>query len=151
MAISAYPRTAVQGSTASGNPQNGLSLMLLNSTSGQYEAATSATFAGGGGGGGDATAANQTSQINLATSLNSYLLDSTTGYSAVTMLGFIAGLLNDLNSKVQLSNTDLGNIRNELISLNQAIISGEQVTQIIGDGNIAFVNASNELKIKSGA
>ncbi len=77
MAISAYPRVAVQGTTAANNPPNGQSLMLFNGTTQQYEPATAATF-GGGGGGGDATAANQSTQIieaqtgnNLLTTLNS--------------------------------------------------------------------------------
>jgi hypothetical protein len=62
MPVSSYPRTAVQGSTNTNNPQNGVGLMLFNNSTQQYEAATAATF-GGGGGGGDATAANQTTQI----------------------------------------------------------------------------------------
>lgn len=71
MAIGSYPRFAVQGTGNGQNTQNGLALMLYNSISQQYEAATSATFSGGGGG--DATAANQTTQINEAQTANSYL------------------------------------------------------------------------------
>lgn len=126
MAISAYPRTAVQGSTANGNPQNGLSLMLLNSTTGQYEAATSDTFAGGGGGG-DATAANQVTQINEAQTTNSLLLEATSGFSAAQLLGFISNLLNTLNTTVSTaanqttSITELTNI----IAVLKAINGGE--------------------------
>ena len=70
MAIGSYPRVTVQGTGATNNIQNGLGLMVLNPSTSKYEAATAATFSGGGGG--DATAANQASQISLATSLNAY-------------------------------------------------------------------------------
>lgn len=149
MGLSSYPRVTVQGTGNANNVQNGFGLMVFNSTTGKYEAATASTF--GGVGGGDATAANQTSQINLATTLNTYLYDSTSGYSAVTLLGFIAGLLNDINNNVQLGNADLGQIRNELIALNQATIDGTALTQIIGDGNIAFVDNTNKLQVKTGS
>lgn len=72
MAIGAYPRTQVQGTGNGQNPQNGLSLMLLNPSTQQYEAATATTFAGGGGGG-DATAANQSLQITEAQTTNAEL------------------------------------------------------------------------------
>lgn len=97
MAISAYPRTAVQGTGIGTNKQNGLSLMLLNSTTGQYEAATSETFAGGGGGGGDATARNQTIQINEALNSNTLL---TTINNQIPLL---ATLQEQLNGNVSLS------------------------------------------------
>jgi hypothetical protein len=70
MAISSYPRTIQNGQiAANGNANSGVGLMLYNSTTGLYEAATPATFAGGGGGG-DATAANQTTQIANENTLN---------------------------------------------------------------------------------
>jgi len=81
MAISAYPRVAVQGTTAANNPPNGQSLMLFNNSTQQYEPATAATFSGGGGGGGDATAANQTQQIAEAIVTNQYLIDNGSGLS----------------------------------------------------------------------
>jgi len=69
MAIASYPRTIQNGQiAANGNENAGTGLMLFDSTTGTYVAATPATFSGGGGG--DATAANQTSQITLATTLN---------------------------------------------------------------------------------
>ena len=68
MAISSYPRTIQNGQlAANGNQNAGTGLMLYDSASGTYIAATPSTFAGGGG---SATAANQTSQIALETSLN---------------------------------------------------------------------------------
>lgn len=73
MPVSSYPRVTVQGTGAAQNPQNGQALMILNPSTGKYEAATSSTFAGGGGGGGDATAANQTTQINEAQNTNTKL------------------------------------------------------------------------------
>ena len=86
MAIASYPRTAIQGTPATNNKQNGLSLMVLNPSTGQYEAATAATFAGGGGGGGDATAANQSQQIAEAQVTNQYLFDVGAGLSAAQLL-----------------------------------------------------------------
>lgn len=71
MAVSAYPRTAVQGTGKDQNTQSGLSLMIYNTITGKYEAATASTFSGGGGG--DATAANQVTQINEAQTANAYL------------------------------------------------------------------------------
>lgn len=70
MSITSYPRVTVQGTNALNNTQNGNALMILNPSTGLYEAATASTF-GGGGGGGSATAANQTTQIGLETTLNS--------------------------------------------------------------------------------
>jgi hypothetical protein len=71
MAISSYPRTIQNGQPATnGSANSGVGLMLFDSATNQYIAATPSTFAGGGGGG-DATAANQTTQISLATLLNS--------------------------------------------------------------------------------
>lgn len=65
MSINSYPRVTVQGTGPVNNPQNGQSLMVLNPSTGKYEAATTATFSGGGGGG-DATANNQNTQIDIA-------------------------------------------------------------------------------------
>jgi hypothetical protein len=62
----------VQGTGTAQNTQNGQALMLVNPSTGKYEAATAATF-GGGGGGGDATAANQSTQISEAIQSNLYL------------------------------------------------------------------------------
>lgn len=96
MAISSYPRVAVQGSAANSNPQNGLSLMLLNPSTGQYEAATSSTFSGGGsGGGGGATAANQTIQINEVGNTNNLL---TTINNQIPLLATLQEQLNGNNS-----------------------------------------------------
>ena len=81
MPISSYPRVTVQGTGTAQNTQNGSALMVVNPSTGKYEAATAATF-GGGGGGGDATAANQSTQITEAQSANTYLSEiqlNTTG------------------------------------------------------------------------
>lgn len=64
MAISSYPRTIKNGQIApNGNANSGVGLMLYNSTTGLYEAATPATFGGAAAGG--ATAANQVTLNNL--------------------------------------------------------------------------------------
>jgi hypothetical protein len=68
MPISSYPRVTVQGTGTAQNTQNGSALMVVNPSTGKYEAATAATL-----GGGDATAANQTIQIAEAQGTNTYL------------------------------------------------------------------------------
>jgi hypothetical protein len=85
MPVSSYPRVTVQGTGTAQNTQNGSALMVVNPSTGKYEAATAATF-GGGGGGGDATAANQTSQINLATTLNGSVATAANQTSQTTAL-----------------------------------------------------------------
>jgi hypothetical protein len=87
MSVSSYPRVTIQGTGNLNNPQNGLGLMIYNPTSQRYEAATAATFGGGGGGGGDATAANQTTQINLATTANNNFTASTNNGVLTDILG----------------------------------------------------------------
>ena len=91
MAISSYPRTIKNGQIApNGNANSGVGLMLYNSSTGLYEAATPSTFGGVGAGG--ATAANQTTQItNFANGTNSgvlidrfYDLALTSSYQALT-------------------------------------------------------------------
>jgi hypothetical protein len=74
MAISSYPRTIKNGQIApNGSANSGIGLMLYNSSTGLYEAATPSTFGGVGAGG--ATAANQTTQItNFAIGTNSGVL-----------------------------------------------------------------------------
>ena len=62
MSIASYPRTIQNGQIASnGNANAGTGLMLWDSATNTYIAATPSTFGGAGSGG--ATAANQTSQI----------------------------------------------------------------------------------------
>jgi hypothetical protein len=74
MSITAYPRTIVKGQVAAnGNANSGVGLMLWDSATGTYIAATPSTFSAGGGG--DATAANQTTQISEANSTNVLLTD----------------------------------------------------------------------------
>lgn len=138
MSIGSYPRVTVQGTSNAQNPQNGYGLMIFNSITGQYEAATAATFAGGGGGGGDATAANQTTQIGIENTIAARLFESTSGFTAAELLGFIANLLTTTNTKLQ-------NIENELISLNTSIVDGSQRV-VIQDtaGNTVDVNGATK-------
>ena len=98
MAISSYPRTIQNGQiAANGNANSGVGLMLYNSTTGLYEAATPATFAGGGGGGWDATAANQTIQIANENTLNSLVAtkDNQTSQAAALAAATNGGVLVD--------------------------------------------------------
>ena len=118
MAITSYPRTTVQGSGVTQNPQNGIGLMVLNPSTQKYEAATAATFSGGGGG--DATAANQTSQITLATTLN---------------------------GDTVAANALLTDIKNLLTDIKAAQTSAVQKTQIVdASGNVVNVT-SNKLNV----
>lgn len=187
MSIGSYPRVTVQGTGAANNIQNGLGLMLLNPSTGQYEAATASTFAGGGGGG-DATAANQSIQISEAQTSNislanidtqtkntrDNLIDSvsgnTVGFNAELISSrlynsaigeSIAQLLFNSNANTSISNllydTTLNRsaaeilkfILQELQSINTNLTNGSQSTQITQGGNVANVNGSNQLEVKS--
>lgn len=226
MPVSSYPRVTVQGTGAAQNPQNGQALMILNPSTGKYEAATSSTFAGGGGGGGDATAANQTTQINEAQSTNTKLdtANNTLGnisaiqatavnqalqiteaintntalnsngssaadwiYASNINLGQINQSNNNILNSLQLNGvtatekldlikqyTDytqaylynfsvnksaatlledirvlLDTMANLLIDIKANQTNQTQVTQIYGTGNLAGVNASNQLEVKN--
>lgn len=108
MPVSSYPRVTVQGTGTPNNPQNGQALMIVNPITGKYEAATAATFAGGGGG--DATAANQTTQINEAQTANSYLssIESNTfSTSQNTSLGSTAANQTTQITEAQTANSKL--------------------------------------------
>jgi hypothetical protein len=123
MAISAYPRVAVTNSKSATNPPNGLSLMLVNPSTGNYEPATSATFAGGGGGGG-ATATNQVEQIGLAEAGNVLLGTAvanqgnqiTEAQSTNTLLSQIQAVLEDASTAA---------LQNTIIAVLKLINGGE--------------------------
>ena len=138
MPISSYPRVTVQGTGTAQNTQNGSALMVVNPSTGKYEAATAATF--GGGGGGDATAANQTTQISLATTLNS----NTTGLATASGQSTIQATLNNML-------TELTAILNKLTDIKANQTNSTQITQISGGGNLASVNGSQELLVNTGA
>jgi hypothetical protein len=117
MSIGSYPRVTVQGTGKANNTQNGLGLMLFNSTTQQYEAATAATFAGGGGGG-DATAANQSTQITEAQTTNNNLTDIN-----ITLLDNVSG-----------GNT-LKNLLDQLILINGGVSGSKLITS--GEGTVS--------------
>jgi hypothetical protein len=142
MAISAYPRTAIQGTPGAGNPSNGLSLMLLNPSTGNYEAATSATFGGGGGGGGDATSANQTTQITEAQTGNNLL---TTLNSSNFIFG--KGTAEYLNDQYFV----LNDIKNLLQDIKTQQTSNVQKTQIINSAGDSVNVTGNKLDVNTGA
>lgn len=74
MAISSYPRTIQNGQIATnGNANAGTGLMLWDSATNTYIAATPSTFSGGGGG---ATAANQATQIAIENTLSTKALQT---------------------------------------------------------------------------
>jgi hypothetical protein len=149
MAISAYPRVAVQGTTAANNPPNGQSLMLFNSTTQQYEPATAATFSGGGGGGGDATAANQSTQITEAQSTNTLISETILNQAAQINEAQISN--NYLNEGGVSVASLLNLIYNTLKDIKNNQTNNTQTSQIFGDGNLAHVTASNELVTKNNA
>jgi hypothetical protein len=124
MAISAYPRTAIQGTPGAGNISNGLSLMLINPSTGNYEPATANTFSGGGGGGGDATAANQSTQIAEAQTTNQYLFDNGGGLSVAQSNEIIKQYLIDSGSGLSVGQS------NEIIK-QYLIDNGRSVAQLL--------------------
>lgn len=140
MAISSYPRTIQVGQNAiNGNSNSGTGLMLFDSTTNKYIAATPQTFAGAAGG---ATAANQTTQINVANDANV----------------FLSNLLTQIqDSNVYLASLDVNitNLLAEIISLNATILqirdnqtNQTQITKIVApSGNFAEVNGSNQLTV----
>lgn len=81
MAINSYPRVTVQGTGNVNNPQNGLGIMVWNTSTLRYELLTAQTFANlatiAANQATQATAANQVTIINnqntMITSLNSIL------------------------------------------------------------------------------
>jgi lipopolysaccharide export LptBFGC system permease protein LptF len=145
MAIGSYPRVTVQGTGATNNIQNGLGLMVLNPSTGKYEAATAATFAGGGGGG-DATAANQTTQINEAQTSNNYLSDVSTYTNLMQSYNIAYGkptaeYLNDIA-------LTLIDIKNLLTDIKNNQTNATQKTQVVSStGTSANVNESNALVV----
>lgn len=152
MAITSYPRVTLQGSGPSQNPQNGTGLMVLNPSTNKYEAVTASTFSGGGGG--DATAANQTTQIDQGTETNGFLqaIQDYLIYDGNPIAQLLysntasksnADLLNDIN-------TTLGLINAELISLNSALTDGS-ARVVIQDtsGDTVLVNSSGQLEVKT--
>ena len=104
MPVSSYPRVTVQGSGLPNNPQSGQSLMIYNSITGKYEAATASTFSGGAGG---ATAANQVTQINEAVQSNNYLqaIDGSNSNIALNTVNIVANGVTT-NAKLDTLNTD---------------------------------------------
>jgi len=96
MAISSYPRTIKNGQIASnGNANSGTGLMLWDSATNTYIAATPSTFAGAAGG---ATAANQATQITEAQTGNSSLtnIDNNTSNTTYQLAnGTNTGTLSD--------------------------------------------------------
>jgi len=137
MAITSYPRVTIQGTGNTQNPQNGLGLMLWNSTTQRYEAATSATFAGGGGGG-DATAANQATQITEAQTTNNYLFDGTSGSTAAELLQQSTSQLASINVNVATAanqtttNSELSNILAMLTAINGGETGSKLYTTDLG-------------------
>jgi pyruvate-formate lyase-activating enzyme len=134
MAISAYPRVAVEGTTATNNPPNGQSLMLFNAITQEYEPATSATFSGGG----DATAANQTTQITEAITTNNSL-------TVLNSSNFIFGkgnaeYLNDIQFV-------LLDIKNLLTDIKTQQTSSVQKTQLCDSSGNAVTVTGNKLDV----
>jgi len=150
MPISSYPRVTVQGTGTAQNTQNGSALMVVNPSTGKYEAATAATF-GGGGGGGDATAANQTTQISEVIISNAFLQTIQTNTQAtadnlVNSGSSAAFLLQDILNACNA-------INNELISLNTAIIDGSQrvVIQSAAGNTVDVDGSTKRLFVDTGA
>jgi hypothetical protein len=101
MAINSYPRVTVQGTGNVNNPQNGLGIMVWNTSTLRYELLTAQTFAG------LATAANQANQATAA--------------NQTTMITALNSIITALNTV----NTNLTTISGNQTSGNQkAIVTG---------------------------
>src|SRR6478735_1090792 len=81
MSITSYPRTTAQGTGNGKNIQSGYGVMLFDTATQKYVAATAATF--GGVATGTATAANQVNQIGLETQIADALNGTISGNSAL--------------------------------------------------------------------
>jgi hypothetical protein len=128
MSIASYPRTIQNGQIASnGNANSGTGLMLWDSETNTYIAATPSTFAGISGG---ATAANQTTQIGyestIATNTTTIATNGATAANQTSLNGLVAtatgqttqtaalnaqtngGVLSDTCYNIVLSNSSTG-------------------------------------------
>lgn len=132
MAISSYPRTIVQNSEKNNNPENGLSLMIFDTVSQKYKAATDATFTGGGGGG-DATAANQTLQIVEAQSTNALLSTTVSNGKSLADLDTALSLLNAI--LVQINGGTHGSI---LYSSDSGAVTGKTIKKLVVNSDCSF-------------
>jgi len=134
MAISSYPRTIVQNSEKNNNPENGLSLMIFDTVSQKYKAATDATFTGGGGGGGgDATAANQTFQITEAQYTNALLSTTVSNGKSLADLDTALSLLNAI--LVQINGGTHGSI---LYSSDSGAVTGKTIKKLVVNSDCSF-------------
>ena len=101
MPIQNYPRFLTKASKTAQQLQSGLPIVGSDGVTGDFNALkvnTDGSINVAGGGGGDATASNQVTQINLATTGNSRLTSIQTNTGASTTGGFI---LSNLLQKVQ--------------------------------------------------
>lgn len=137
MAITSYPRTTVQGTSKTQNPQNGISLMLFNPSTNLYEAADTITFAGG-----SATSSLQTDQINdfLASTNGGILLDVGGSQSCTT--GFVA-----LNQTLDCKYVTLINLSTNK-SFTYRINGGTELTLENGYSVRINVSESNRIEIR---
>lgn len=131
MAISSYPRTIVQNSKKNNNPENGLSLMIFDTVSQKYKAATDATFTGGGGG--DATAANQTLQITEAQNTNALLSTTVSNGKSLADLDTALSLLNAI--LVQINGGTHGSI---LYSSDSGAVTGKTIKKLVVNSDCSF-------------
>jgi len=128
MPVTSYPRVTVQGTGAAQNTQNGNALMVLNPSTNLYEAATAATFAGGGG---SATAANQTSQIALETSLNA----------------LVSTKANQISDAAALANSTNGGVLVDTLTNQVLSVTMTALTTIQACKTVTLINISTNAKM----
>jgi len=129
MAISSYPRTIQNGQiAANGNQNAGTGLMLYDSASGTYIAATPSTFSGGGG---SATAANQTSQIALETSLNA----------------LVSTKANQISDALALANSTNGGVLVDTLTNQVLSVTMTALTTIQACKTVTLINISTNAKM----
>jgi hypothetical protein len=151
MSITSYPRVTVQGTNALNNTQNGNALMILNPSTGLYEAATASTF-GGGGGGGSATAANQTTQIGLETTLNSIVSTAANQTTEISILNSLptSGLATSAlqNSFAAQNTIDLNAILAQITLLKNESLNIKKVSNYVQIYNYASPATSEAQRLR---
>lgn len=151
MAIGSYPRTIQNGQLATnGNANSGTGLMLWDSSQNKYIAAVAETFNPSFNGA--ASQASQDTQITEAQTANSYLSnisDNTqnTNDSLQTLIGIFKGIEPSLLSAgipnlPQGNGVQIGNTQTNDTTI--GIVGSIGIKGVTG--NIAEVNASNQLK-----
>lgn len=143
MAISSYPRTIKTGQiAANGNENSGVGLMLYNTTTGLYEAATPATFGGAAAGG--ATAALQTTLNNLVSTKANQIADAA-ALAAATNGGVLVDAFGSQTLTVSMVGLNIAQACKFVTLIN--LSTNAKFTYSISGGNALTLEAGYSVKI----